>query len=96
MDAETLKFIGQLVAVVVAVGAGVWRFSAALRGFEGRVVQQVDALSARLEVLAVRLEHASEAQTATAGGLSDLRREVAELRDRLTRAEERAKRPRET
>ena len=95
VDSETLRFVAQLVAVLAAVGGGVWRFSVALRGFESRVVRQVDELGSRLEVLAVRLEHASEAQSATAGGLSEVRREAAELRDRLTRLEERVKRPRE-
>jgi ParB-like chromosome segregation protein Spo0J len=87
--------LAQLAAILIAVGGGVWRFSAALRGFESRVGRQVDELGARLEVLAVRLEHASEAQSATAGGLSEVRRAEAELRDRVTRLEERVKRPRE-
>ena len=87
-DADILKIVAQLVAILAGVAGAVWRFSVALRGFESRVGDQIKDMGSALQVLGLRLEHSAEAQGATAREVEAVRRDVSEQRDRVTRLEE--------
>jgi len=90
-DAALLAVLAPIVTIIAAVLGMAWKVGGTLRGFETRLVAQVSTLGSRLDVLAERLGHAAEDGGRTAAEVVGIRGDLASLRDRLSRLEERTR-----
>ena len=90
-DVGLIAVLAPIVTIIIAVIGVTWKVGNTLRGFETRIVAQVGTLGSRLDVLAERLGHAAEDGGRTAAEVVGIRGDLASLRDRLSRLEERTR-----